>query len=313
MQALRASPPGLAGDDRTRRRVFGACLAQFDELMRAAATTSATVSPIPLFYALAQAGRAVAAAHVADRDWQSGGHGLSVAAGSQALGEMIIEPHEGSSNAFGVFSRAIGSRRLTSAVRLADAWAAVAPTLQRVKGLGQDAAAAVEISPRDGPGHVVTTAFLTGPMVNDLPSDSTQAAHSLASRLRAYPDARDGFMARSHGNFGDGTRYVELGWRTSDGRAKSIELVAEQLGPGGGYYLLPALGPNEDVLKPLAAWWVVLLAVSSAARYHPDRWVAALDRDKSLLAIPIEEALATAREILPWLLLDAMRDASGSA
>jgi hypothetical protein len=70
--------------------------------------------------------------------------------------------------------------------------------------------------------------------------------------------------------------------------------------------LVPGLGANQDKLKPFAAWWVVLLALSSAARYHPDRWMAALDRDASLLAVPIEDGLATARELLPWLLRHAL-------
>jgi hypothetical protein len=35
--------------------------------------------------------------------------------------------------------------------------------------------------------------------------------------------------------------------------------------------------------------------------------VAALNRDESLLAVPIEEALAIARETLPWFVLHALR------
>ena len=53
-------------------------------------------------------------------------------------------------------------------------------------------------------------------------------------------------------------------------------------------------------------WWATLLALSSLARYHPERWTAALRRDQSQLAIPIEEALAVARELLPYMLLHAL-------
>jgi hypothetical protein len=44
-------------------------------------------------------------------------------------------------------------------------------------------------------------------------------------------------------------------------------------------------------------------ALSSLARYHPERWTRALNRDRSVTAIPIEETLDVGREILPWLRL----------
>jgi hypothetical protein len=60
IRATRASPPGHAHDDAERRRVYGAALAQFDELIAASAAVGPASRPLPLFYALSQAGRAVA-------------------------------------------------------------------------------------------------------------------------------------------------------------------------------------------------------------------------------------------------------------
>ena len=62
VRSTRAEPPGLAADDPARRALFGAALQQFDELLTAAEVTGYASRPLPLFYALSQAGRAVAAA-----------------------------------------------------------------------------------------------------------------------------------------------------------------------------------------------------------------------------------------------------------
>lgn len=55
IRSTRAEPPGLAGDDPTRRSLFGAALQQFDELLSAAEITGYASRALPLFYALSQA------------------------------------------------------------------------------------------------------------------------------------------------------------------------------------------------------------------------------------------------------------------
>lgn len=76
VRATRASPPGYARDDQERRAVYGSALAQFDELIAAATAVGPSSRPLPLFYALSQAGRAIAAAH-AEGVWRLRMHGLS--------------------------------------------------------------------------------------------------------------------------------------------------------------------------------------------------------------------------------------------
>jgi hypothetical protein len=314
IQSLRASPPGLAAGDRARRRVFGAALEQFDELWQAAGTVGPPVSPIPLFYAMAQGSRAVTAVHIRDGDWQASGHGLSVRAPSNTIGELTIEPHDGSSHSFGAFCRAIGSSQLTSSARLTDVWAAV-PGLERVDGLGADSNPALQLDAiASTPGNPATNALLRGDLAAGLPDDAEEAARTLAERLNEYPGVSDGFcveppVPRDPDPYRpqDGPS-VEIYWRADDGTVRPLDSVAARLGgENTGNFILPALGANRDQLTPFAASWAVLLALSSAARYHPDRWVAALDRDKSVLAIPIEEALARTRESLPWLMLHALK------
>jgi hypothetical protein len=67
-RGTRASPPGLAAGDRDRRETYGAALQQFDELMVAARAVSPVSRPIPLYYSIHQAGKAIAAAWAA-ADW----------------------------------------------------------------------------------------------------------------------------------------------------------------------------------------------------------------------------------------------------
>ena len=74
LRATRASPPGLAATDDDRRETYGAALQQFDELLLAAATVSPVSRPLPLYYAVHQAGKAIAAAWTPG-DWSAIGHG----------------------------------------------------------------------------------------------------------------------------------------------------------------------------------------------------------------------------------------------
>src|ERR1700678_637159 len=109
VQALRASPPGLAANAGARRRVFGAALGQWDALLAASASVVPAASPILLFYALSQAGRAVCAAHTSGQPWQSRGHGLSIGNPGKSLGETVVRPEGGSDSSFAMFCEALGA------------------------------------------------------------------------------------------------------------------------------------------------------------------------------------------------------------
>lgn len=54
-------------------------------------------------------------------------------------------------------------------------------------------------------------------------------------------------------------------------------------------------------------WWALLYALSMVARYEPDVWVGLLDVDESQLAVPLEGVLEDALEVVPHLVLDALR------
>ena len=121
IRALRAMPPMRAAHDDERRQVFSAALGQFDELLTAAASVGPASRPLPLYYALNQAGRAIVAAlQPADRPWEPRGDGLSIPGSEDARlqGTMIAPaPRPGS---FQLLAEAINAPVLTSETALSN-------------------------------------------------------------------------------------------------------------------------------------------------------------------------------------------------
>jgi hypothetical protein len=280
---------------------MGAALQQWDELWQAAGQVGSSVSAIPLYYALAQASRAICAIHVTEPTWDAPGHGLAIRSPTHVLGDTVIEPHVGDSNLFAAFCDAIGSPRLRSAVALSEVWAFV-PNVDVVEGLGLGCLRPIRLEARGSDRPV--SAFLDGDIADALSADMGEAQAQLRERLASYPQAAEGLMISQP--YPAEHRPVEICWRTDDG-LRIIDSVGAGWGPPNtGSYLWPSLGSMEDVPTFFAAWWMLLLAMSSLARYEPDRWMKALDRDSSPMAIPIEKAIALAHEILPWLVLYAL-------
>jgi hypothetical protein len=88
LRGTRASPPGMAAGDVERRHVYGAALQQAEDLFEAAAAVGPLARPLPLFYAVSQAGRAITAAWLED-GWQTKGHGIG-----QVGGDAVWEARE---------------------------------------------------------------------------------------------------------------------------------------------------------------------------------------------------------------------------
>jgi hypothetical protein len=302
IQALRAKPPGLAHRG-ARRQVFGAALGQWDALLGASAHVAPAVSPILLFYALSQAGRAVCAARIRNQPWQPTGHGLKTGQACVPLGNTVIQPDGGDCTSFAMFCNALGVRRLTKPTTLSALWAAN-QQLQCVEGLGARYPTAIQLEPV-GSAEVATAARLDGGA--RLYADREGAAVELAPTFSRYPHATDGLEIVGLGMSHDEKSMVEIAWFDADGKSLKVKDVAgDPTEPEDSIYLRPALNDAGDILSALGLWWVTLLALSSLARYHPEKWTCALDRDKSQTAIPIEEALSVGREMLPWLLLHVL-------
>ena len=292
---MRADPPGLAGEG-PRRRVFGAALGQWDALWLASRRVEPAASPILLFYALSQATRALCAARIREQYWNPQRHGLSVTGGMEPLGSTVVTPDGSEVNSFGLLCAAIGSPVLTGTTTLGALWAAN-PHTASVVGLGAENRPVLQLN-QIGPGDWYIRANLVGEPVENLPPEIPEAQVELRRRLAdAYPGTAEGLAVESApARDGDGRVSVQIAWRTADGRPRALSDIAPGLTDGrSGAYLRPALNDNGDVLTFLPLFWATLLALSSLARYSPDRWTAALARDRSKLAIPLEEAREHAR------------------
>jgi hypothetical protein len=128
IRATRASPFGLARDDPDRRAVYGAALGQFQELMTAANDSSAASRPLPLFYALSQAGRAIAADR-ADDPWRLRGHGLIAPDLDGQIVDISVHRQRRNDKApidsFAGVARATGSVPFEGAVTIGALWASL--------------------------------------------------------------------------------------------------------------------------------------------------------------------------------------------
>ena len=58
---------------------------------------------------------------------------------------------------------------------------------------------------------------------------------------------------------------------------------------------------------PLMLWWALLYGLSSLARYEPATWTAALDLDRSEIAVGLERVLDLAEEHVPKRVLRELR------
>ncbi len=68
------------------------------------------------------------------------------------------------------------------------------------------------------------------------------------------------------------------------------------------------LRPSADdiALSWLLTWWTLLFGLSMLARYEPVGWATALDVESSELAVPLEELLDIALELVPELIIDEL-------
>jgi hypothetical protein len=159
-----------------RRAVFAAALQQAEEFFDAACEAGYATKPVALFYALSQAGRALAAAWGREDVWQLAGHGLSVpalpsASEESALAEtpMRISPRQADS--FGVVSAVTGSAPLAAGttVNLGALWASL-PELPPIDELCADHPRARQITPaQERPGRLLAGAPLIGPTMGTVP------------------------------------------------------------------------------------------------------------------------------------------------
>jgi hypothetical protein len=292
---------------------------QFEELMRAAEQVGAAARPLPLFYALSQAGRAVASAH-ADEPWQLRGHGLQLKDPGQPLLSRRVNPEGRHDSSFRRVMEATGSDLLDGPVTIG-ALCASLPDFATVHELNESHPRAlfVRAIPKSG-GAVITMSRTVDAHVINLPANLASAhdpVKELKDHLQHYPSAEHWAWPES------GVRVIPpqdgwgastiLRWQVADEIQQSSELdrqarirdVAPPYLRADSQWCRPAVAPGT-VLSPLMTWWALLYSLSMVARYEPDAWVGLLDVDRSELAVPLEGLLKAGLEVVPHLVLDAL-------
>ena len=286
--------------------------------MAAARAVSAVSRPIPLYYSIHQAGKAIAAAWAAE-DWKVAGHGLAHDTGAEALWRsdvLFFRVRPRGQGVFGAVASLLGGSGLTGSVELGALWSSLPEIEPPPEGRWLTALpvyaesnlpfASGDSSPFRGyvPVHTLTVGSAT----------------ALTSLLAAYPHAA-GAAAE-----GDDTGLImditpdgpsaSVMWPVPEVHAETEELhwaemrkayVSERLPwylRTEEYWLVPPVGDGSDQLRPVLLWWALLHGLSLLARYEPAAWRAALDLDYSPIADPLANLLDQALEIVPDLLSD---------
>lgn len=320
LRLLRASPPGLAEKSGARAELVSASLEQCEQLMTAALGAGPAARPLPLFYALSQATRAICAVHL-KHDFVLRRHGLTwpEAVGTASLMHRQILPAPAPVSAFTRLCSVLRCSDLSGPVALGNVWRAL-PDLAKPD------------LPQREPGWLnalvvgrlaVQRRISRGPEWVEIYAGPRDVAElgvaEWTQRLKRYPSL-DGWAPTPSSNDPEEPTYLTLGSPptqvlvlrcaiadTSTGTEAATRV--RQAGPlyGGSQtqYAIPTLAGGE-FLAPLALWWVVLFALSNLARYEPDQWLRVLNVDRSPLAVPLEDCLVEAIDVLPHHILEAL-------
>jgi hypothetical protein len=326
IRQTRSERPRHARDNAKRAAVYGAALQQFEELMTAASTSGYAARPLPLFYAVSQAGRAIAAAW-ADQPWVLSGHGLKFESGKTPFGSTVrAEP--GTADSFSTVARATNEGKLTDPVQLGALWASLTDLYGeglreerwrrplRVRRREEDAETAGFYYGQYVPAMVVVPfdRFPKSAIFDYDDGSDPRFSEAFASELAHYPTAIGWIPWRPRATCLDRRLFdgweVQIAWEAASSHVSVREAefqkhvyehrVREE------WWLRPSLNAAGNYLGPLMTWWALLYGLSMLARYHPAEWVQALRVDQHPETVPLEAALNTALVAVPHYVLDAL-------
>lgn len=334
IRILRARPPAGVTDE--RQAVFVSALEQSEQLMRAAHDVGPAARPLPLFYALSQAGRAIAAAHLPDGGWRLAGHGLTCRPphGRTDLLRRVVGPQQASAktlalsrpSSFAGVSNAIGSQPLSGDIELGAVWFGVPDLVEPLPQMpDRDLTWRRPLrvfSPywdEDDANPAFFASQRLELLVSGLPIDPDANAMLDADPLLAELIDHDPSSSGVHAvPPARGMTNVQRRWAPNreclptfcwPGVQALDEAALERIAPDyrarGQRLMLPRLN-GKDAPAPLMLWWLLLFGLSSVARYDPELWVAVLDVNTSEQAVPLEAALDEALDVLPELILTAL-------
>ena len=318
LRASLAAPPGAATASPERAATYRAALQQFEELLHAAEATGYAARPLPLFYALSQAGRAIVASRGGE---QPSLHGLRVREDdvqSHDPFDWVISPAD-KPGWFQAVATATQSPGLPRAVSLGALMASL-PELSRPILRGNEWRRALYVGPvpEPEPERISMDGSNWLQIALALDRNEANAPEDVRSLLLDYPAAvRGGYRLPPISGGGE-----NIVWRpTAGGESLTVLLrdrtvmrrpldaldeIVPQYRWVGRRWLRPALSGTEPPPSPLMTWWTLLFGLSMLARYHPAEWAAALDPEGSHAAAELERAMDLAVEAVPHLVLDAV-------
>jgi hypothetical protein len=285
----------LLASSSSRRGAFSAAMQQFEELMSASAAVGPASRPITLYYAVVQAGLAVAAAHKTD-PWSFSQHGLKLQNARAPIAEISVGP-EGI-GAFQIVTQATNSPPLHMPVTVDALWSSL-PDFEYMKLPSSSAPIALGIH-----AYVGQTPFLATVIVEDENPGPKKFKQHLSDRLSAYPGI-DGFtvVEGSYSEVRERRWTVELRWD----REIYLGDIAPPYRYNENYFLRPSLDrQGNPPPSPFMTWWAMLYTFSVLSRYYPREWAAALNVDKSDTAALLEYCLELALDVVPHLVRDAL-------
>jgi hypothetical protein len=329
LRAHRADPGGLTKNDEHRRALATASLQQFEDLLTAARAIGPEARPLPLFYALSQAGRAILAIRSPDdADVAATGdvHGLSTGrAPSQpeAYGILLTKERPRATGSqrphFQRVAAAVGSPTLATEVELGALLASLPEMTDYWPWDDWPIAASVEhfnntSDPNDEDGLL---------MVIAIDKDAATSLEEIETLADRYPLIASFRPEPYNGHAPNPPRYYTV--RTPLGHeavqivlhlphrdaAKALAEFAPQYRWIGRHWMRPSFDGKTPAPSPLMTWWLVLHALSNLARYQPVAWAAATDLNRSPTAMALDRSLDLALEAIPHLLLEAIVNEPG--
>ena len=314
-------------DNRPRQQTFAAAMAQFEEQMTAAKIVSPATRPLNLYYGLAQAGMAIAAAY-APGQWSFSGHGLKLLDTEPDLAEIQVRPD--GDGGFQRVAAVVGSNQIAEPVSIGSLWNSLPDLVDFAALSGSARPEVLRVTPDPGLpsfmgvlGRPAQT-FYSGPAavrvrVKAAIPDSSDLDSWVRELMKHYPALRNWKIDASEwpiDNVHTGDEIFLKMWLPGSAAERSMSAsemsaIIDTVAPEYRYrverYVRPSVeGIDKPAPSPLMTWWLLLYSFSMLARYQPRKWVRLLDLDKPGCAASLQLCLEVALSAIPHLVLEAL-------